>query len=186
MSYYRDVYLRSEDWKNLRLAKIAHKGSKCSLCWSVQTSPDVHHVNYRNLHDVGLKDLRVLCRTCHDKVHELLAKYPGMKRLEQRKQWKIIRSHLASDKESVLSGIVRKGDTSDRKERRRKANFETAKKVLVQMGIVHRRKMQWSEQLHQKRVAFTFRIPLIFIQEYVNAVGIDPRVHASPHRLIEF
>ncbi len=30
---------------------------------------DVHHLNYKNIHDVTVDDLQVLCRKCHNKEH---------------------------------------------------------------------------------------------------------------------
>lgn len=72
MSFYRDTYLKSDHWQNLRLKKLAIEDACCNLCHTRNLSNDLHHVRYRKLWDVRPSDLRVLCRRCHDIVHEVL------------------------------------------------------------------------------------------------------------------
>ncbi len=73
MSYYRDVYLNSEDWRNLRAAVIAIKApdGRCLSC-KRKRKLDAHHVYYRRLWNVKIKDLIPLCRECHDFIHVLV------------------------------------------------------------------------------------------------------------------
>jgi hypothetical protein len=66
--YYRTEYLHSEPWKQLRMQKICSV-NKCENCGS-SLCLDVHHLNYKNLYDVELSDLQVLCRGCHIKEHD--------------------------------------------------------------------------------------------------------------------
>lgn len=66
--YYRNVYLNSEHWKNLRREKL-EKNPKCERCGSY-LSLDVHHKEYHQLYDVLVKDLETLCRLCHNKEHK--------------------------------------------------------------------------------------------------------------------
>jgi 5-methylcytosine-specific restriction endonuclease McrA len=63
---YRE-YLKSDDWKKKRAKK---NPQRCGVCASTENL-DVHHIHYRNLLDVEMSDLRVLCRTCHSVFHEL-------------------------------------------------------------------------------------------------------------------
>lgn len=67
--HYRFDYLQSDHWKNLRLEKLASRNATCIRCGKQDPSNDVHHFIYRNLYDVELEDLAVLCRDCHDLVH---------------------------------------------------------------------------------------------------------------------
>jgi len=67
-SYYRNVYLRSNHWQNLKSEKFEHNDI-CEKC-GINISLDVHHKKYRNLYDVKLSDLQVLCRKCHEKIHK--------------------------------------------------------------------------------------------------------------------
>ena len=66
--YYRNIYLKSDHWKSLRARKLKHN-SACEDCGTNKKRLDVHHVDYKNLYDVTLKDLRTLCRKCHKKLH---------------------------------------------------------------------------------------------------------------------
>ena len=65
---YQD-YLKSEDWLTKRYLKRL-KAKKCAICAAKQNL-DVHHLNYRNLVDNSMADLRVLCRRCHFLAHDL-------------------------------------------------------------------------------------------------------------------
>ena len=73
MNWYREVYLRSEDWKNLRAAVLAAPiwQGRCWICQH-KKKRDVHHLRYRRLYNVRLSDLIPLCRTCHTTLHTLL------------------------------------------------------------------------------------------------------------------
>ncbi len=70
--WYRFGYLKSEHWQNMRLTKLASARARCYRCLKVDDSNDVHHLSYRNIYDVDLSDLVVLCRECHTKFHEVL------------------------------------------------------------------------------------------------------------------
>lgn len=70
--HYRFRYLKSEHWSNLRIAKLAAEDAKCRKCGYRDLSNDIHHLLYRRLYDVTLDDLVVLCRKCHERVHEAL------------------------------------------------------------------------------------------------------------------
>lgn len=73
MSFYRNTYLRSEHWQNLRLQRILRQKGNCYLCRKqFGLALDVHHIVYRNLYNVRKTDLRALCRPCHDLVHRIL------------------------------------------------------------------------------------------------------------------
>jgi hypothetical protein len=101
--FYRFVYLKSEHWRNLRLEKLAERDACCAICKFRDLANDVHHIDYRELYNVQLCDLRVLCRGCHSKLHKLLeagfgatgtkatdvwGKCKRAIRLEQRQKWR--------------------------------------------------------------------------------------------------
>lgn len=65
---YRE-YLTSDDWLTKRYLKKL-RVNNCGICGSTDNL-DVHHLNYRNLIDVQMSDLRVLCRRCHFLAHRL-------------------------------------------------------------------------------------------------------------------
>jgi len=70
--YYRNVYLLSEHWRNLRKEKLK-LNPICEVC-GARRRLDVHHLHYRNLYDVLVEDLKTLCRRCHGKVHGIIPK----------------------------------------------------------------------------------------------------------------
>lgn len=106
MSYYRDKYLKSEDWKTLRDSKVARCGNICALCQKEQSSVDVHHLKYKHLYDVTHDDLRVLCRDCHNKIHALLLKYPKMKTLGRKRLWQTIKCHLGTKRDMAYFRFI--------------------------------------------------------------------------------
>lgn len=65
--WYRTVYLLSDHWKRLRGTKLASKPN-CERCGA--SAIDVHHVRYRKIFDVKLRDLLSLRRKCHIEEHE--------------------------------------------------------------------------------------------------------------------
>lgn len=70
--WYREIYLKTDHWRNLRSDKIRAVKGKCEKCLK-SVRLDVHHIQYRNLFDVTLSDLQALCRRCHNLEHDLLA-----------------------------------------------------------------------------------------------------------------
>lgn len=66
---YREEYLNSEEWKNLRNT-IMSSEPDCQCCG--KKASDVHHMTYRNIVDIKLTDLLPVCRSCHDYIHEAI------------------------------------------------------------------------------------------------------------------
>lgn len=70
---YRFQYLQSDHWKNLRLEKLSREDACCEICGFRSVSNDVHHLRYpRPLTKTKLNDLVVLCRSCHELIHEII------------------------------------------------------------------------------------------------------------------
>lgn len=70
---YRFHYLKSDHWKDLRLRKLVSQDAKCEICGFRCLHNDVHHMIYRRpLTNTKLTDLIVLCRSCHETIHELI------------------------------------------------------------------------------------------------------------------
>jgi hypothetical protein len=67
---YREEYLKSSEWKNLR-SLVLDAGCECQCC-KLTTANDVHHLVYRNLVDITIKDLLPVCRKCHDIIHDAI------------------------------------------------------------------------------------------------------------------
>lgn len=71
-AWYRKVYLASDHWSELRSRALQILGKRCSHCGECDSILDVHHLNYRNIFDVLVSDLQVLCRSCHATEHARL------------------------------------------------------------------------------------------------------------------
>jgi len=64
-------YLKSSKWKTLRdLMYILHD-SKCECCGNSE-SLEVHHNTYERLGSEDLSDLNLVCRGCHQDIHDRL------------------------------------------------------------------------------------------------------------------
>lgn len=74
-SYYHG-YLKSDVWKRKRKSAIEKAGYKCSLCGTAKNL-NVHHITYENVPFEEDDDLIVVCRQCHEKLHENDAKRKG-------------------------------------------------------------------------------------------------------------
>lgn len=67
-----NVYLRSEEWKNISLRRIEYDGYTCTEC---QNHGDdiilqAHHLTYKNVGDENIvDDLVTLCIDCHQEQH---------------------------------------------------------------------------------------------------------------------
>jgi hypothetical protein len=71
--WYRTIYLFSDHWKELRALALNTHGKICHACRATSRL-DVHHLRYRNIFDVQVSDLQILCRSCHDKEHAVTPK----------------------------------------------------------------------------------------------------------------
>ena len=63
-------YRESPEWQAKRIEAIEYHGGECGECKATDAL-EVHHLHYKTLgkEDVAV-DLRVLCRTCHQKTHD--------------------------------------------------------------------------------------------------------------------
>lgn len=173
VSYYRNTYLKSQDWKTLRLAKLNHQKERCQICGFTSSHNDVHHVKYRRLYDVECQDLRVLCRGCHDGVHALLEKYPKLKSLPRAQIWKIVKDHAL--KETRIANQTKKNEwrARGRNEKKRQA-FSLFRNQLVIAGKVFRPRMVWHDSLFGcENISQTAEE---YLEIYMLTTGCDPRV----------
>lgn len=56
-------YLRSAEWRALRLQVLREHGHTCQRCGDPAT--DVHHLTYRRLGHESIADLEAACGACH-------------------------------------------------------------------------------------------------------------------------
>lgn len=66
---YREEYLKSDEWINLRTLILEQKPN-CQCCGKCAT--DVHHLVYRNIVDIKISDLLPVCRFCHEYIHDAI------------------------------------------------------------------------------------------------------------------
>jgi hypothetical protein len=82
---YRGEYLKSEHWKSLRDKKLL-MNPVCENCGS-KNKIEPHHLQYKNLYDVQISDLKSLCRGCHNKIHLNKQNPKGKVKIHKRKRF---------------------------------------------------------------------------------------------------
>lgn len=137
MSFYRNTYLKSEEWKSFRNLVLVARGHHCEMCGFDSKSNDIHHLKYKRLFDVTVEDVRVLCRTCHDEAHVLRDKYPKMKKLNQHTQWLALQLHIWRHK--------RIGDPDDIESHNYRRRFNKFRKRARRFGWFTRKSLTWSD-----------------------------------------
>ena len=108
-AWYNEVYLLSQHWHDLRKAKMTRDGKKCQRC-PCKKKLQVHHHEYRNIYDVTLDDLEVLCPTCHKIEHgvEIRVKmHEPVKDPSWRKRQKAFAGQLKARRRLCKDGITR-------------------------------------------------------------------------------
>jgi 5-methylcytosine-specific restriction endonuclease McrA len=68
-SYYRNEYLKSDDWKRKRYVVLKRDNWRCVYCGAHATQ--VHHKKYakRNIGREPIDWLVSVCNSCHDSMH---------------------------------------------------------------------------------------------------------------------
>lgn len=65
-----EEYLSSETWRKVRLWALESAGWQCEECGS-EKNLCVHHLTYETLGRERRKHLKVLCKECHEFVHQI-------------------------------------------------------------------------------------------------------------------
>ena len=67
---YRD-YLASSEWARKRAEVKALHNWTCQMCHRKSWTLTVHHLHYRTFgNEDPAKDLQLLCKRCHEKIHK--------------------------------------------------------------------------------------------------------------------
>ena len=67
--YYRNVYLKSDDWRRKRYVVFRRDNWRCVYCGAPAT--EVHHKKYAK-YNIGREPIDWLvsvCKSCHDSMH---------------------------------------------------------------------------------------------------------------------
>ena len=64
-----EAYLKSANWRALRDKILKRDGWKCTKCGG-KYNLHVHHLTYEHVGEELLKDLKTLCRKCHEAQHK--------------------------------------------------------------------------------------------------------------------
>lgn len=94
--WYREEYLKSDHWKKLRARKL-RKNPICEIC-EKRKAVEPHHIRYRRIFDVTLKDLLSACRKCHTEEHRRMdSNKQGATEKKRLKKERSARHHAASE-----------------------------------------------------------------------------------------
>lgn len=66
-----EAYLKTAVWKQKRQVALEHADHKCQLC-SCAEDLQVHHNTYKNFKNEPESDLVVLCKFCHQNLHDIM------------------------------------------------------------------------------------------------------------------
>lgn len=167
--YYRNVYLKSEHWSNLRLAKLAQVDAVCKICKHRDLGNDVHHIYYRSLYDVQLADLRVLCRGCHRKIHSILEAGFGATADKAVHIWSSCCAKIQRDRRREYRRCVLLiGASKAQKHSRVYKIFKRSRAWLIRSGLITiPDEMQWGKKLYRWYVNFPTKVTQL---DWLNAV----------------
>ena len=70
--WYKDKtkYLKSSLWQKIKKERLELDGYQCCSCWTTDEPLEIHHLTYDRLGCEQMKDLRSLCRECHQEQHD--------------------------------------------------------------------------------------------------------------------
>jgi len=94
-------YLKSEEWRQLRIDLYDFRGSKCEKCGSTKNL-QVHHKHYSNIFNEEPEDLIVLCSRCHAETHGLIKPKKDKKKYKKAKKKKKFVTNLSRREELKL------------------------------------------------------------------------------------
>lgn len=101
-------YLKSESWRRIREALFKQRGIRCEKCGlkgGNKSAFDIHHLSYARIFEEELEDLIIVCRPCHNKIHNIKAPKPKNKKRKpnpfQGIDKKDIKLHLRYEKIKV-------------------------------------------------------------------------------------
>ena len=85
-------FLRSYEWKEIRVKALNRDNNECCLCGSHERL-NVHHIGYRKFfkqHQLEMNNLVTVCTKCHWKIHKSIGNFLLMKYLMENRpeQWK--------------------------------------------------------------------------------------------------
>lgn len=64
------AYLRSDHWKQFR---VAYWKTRRKLCWCCgQPATELHHTHYECLGKEKAADVKPVCRECHQSIHDII------------------------------------------------------------------------------------------------------------------
>lgn len=67
----KSEYLQSKEWKELKTMKLLLADNKCESCGSTHNL-ELHHIDYTNLTQENFEDVAIVCRDCHQAIHNKL------------------------------------------------------------------------------------------------------------------
>lgn len=71
---YYNRLLEDKRWKEFRLKVLSERGNKCECCGGTDVL-QIHHTFYiggKMPWEYDIKDMRVLCKKCHQRIHHLI------------------------------------------------------------------------------------------------------------------
>jgi len=69
-------YMQSKAWKTLRKQRLDIANNQCEHCGNT-SNLNLHHQTYLRLGTEHINDMRILCSSCHTRLHTIMGKDRG-------------------------------------------------------------------------------------------------------------
>jgi hypothetical protein len=135
--WYREVYLKSDYWLELRERLYKEVNNICEECTQSGIGLQVHHLSYKNLGKELRSDLVVICKFCHSKYHPQykpskaewdIKRAEAKKRAEFKKRMRRVRFKFGwQKKEAQKAKQKERYHSAEQVEKRRLATIERQK-----------------------------------------------------------
>jgi len=66
----KDIYLQSPEWHALKQQRLSIANHSCESCGQSNIPLELHHITYERLTMEHIDDLRIVCRNCHQSIHD--------------------------------------------------------------------------------------------------------------------
>lgn len=95
-------FLKSEEWKHIRAARMAIDGNVCAICGATDKLR-VHHISYENGW-CDVDNMITVCDRCHEDAHRY---EKAVKAAEETEEYKVLQEQVREFYAHIVDGFVK-------------------------------------------------------------------------------